>query len=181
MHVAWHKSPTQIENQNKTKLGAYNHRFGMNRAMSTSHTSSFLLHTPPAALRTGMYAPSRFMHHQTPTMHYESNSISKWRLSKKRPTTTTPAITTTQFLRADQQPPIDEDGQDDIDGFVSLRQPVSIQPVTVQPHYFTNEVDRTQRRISSHFIPLLQCYSCHVPLSNRIPAIKPGKRFSCTK
>lgn len=77
-------------------------------------------------------------------------AINKYRqLHNRQRVTTSPPIVSTTQLRGDQQPPNDDDNsnQDEIEAFVPLD--VKNQPVTVQPIYFTNERDNTQRRITA--------------------------------
>lgn len=128
-----------ISMQNK-HLGDYNHGVGSSRT-TTHHASSFLLHTPAAALHSSIIIPSGSYHRtQTP-----ASILSKQRLSKQRPTTAMQAVTTTP-LRGDQQPQIDDDNpQQEIQVFVPLV--VKNQPVTVIPIYFTNERDKPFKRI----------------------------------
>lgn len=125
---------------------AFDHRFGFRRTTSADQTSSFLLHTPYEALHSTILAPSRYVHHETRTP--ASILQQKRRLSKQHLTTNMPTVTSTP-LRGDQQPQIDDYentyGSDEI---VLLKN----QPATVAPYYFTNERDKTERRISS--IPL---------------------------
>lgn len=122
---------------------AFDHRFGFRRTTSADQTSSFLLHTPYEALHSTILAPSRYVHHETRTP--PSILQQKRRLSKQHLTTNMPTVTSTP-LRGDQQPQIDDYestyGSDEI---VLLKN----QPATVAPYYFTNERDKTERRIAS--------------------------------
>lgn len=135
-------------------LGAYDHRFGIGHTTSSQRTSSFLLHTPPEALRRTVFTPSRYstLHFQTQT---PASILMKKRLNKQR-TTTMQTITTTQ-LRGDQQPQIDEYNHEDFDEFIPLG--VRNQPITVHPIYSINDRDKTEPRIpiniDCHFLFLL--------------------------
>lgn len=120
---------------------AFDHRFGFRRTTSAEQTSSFLLHTPYEALHSTILVPSQYVHHETPPSILQQ----KRRLSKQHLTTYMPTVTSTP-LRGDQQPQIDDYestyGSDEI---VLLKN----QPATVAPYYFTNERDKTERRIAS--------------------------------
>lgn len=136
MHI---KNKFKCKTKRTAHLDAFNHRFGYDHTANTQQTSSFLLHTPYEALHSTILAPSRYIHHDTPT---PPSILMKRRLRKPHTTTTMRTVTSTP-LRGDQDPQIVDESSDEI---VLLG--VRNQPVTMAPYYFTNERDKTERRIA---------------------------------
>lgn len=122
-----------------TYLGVYNqHRFGSTRS---------------EVIQNSMFSTSQYSIHFPPTIQMPATVSFRRRHSRQRVTTSLPIISTTALYRGDQQPSNDEDdnddndNQDEIEAFVPLG--VKNQPVTVQPIYFTNERDNTQKHITT--------------------------------
>lgn len=113
----------------------HQHRFGSTRSET---------------MQSSMFSSSRYLINFPQTIQMPATSSFRRRHHRQRATTSLPIISTTQ-LRGDQ-PPNDDDhdnnSQDEIEAFVPLTNGVKNQPVTVQPIYFTNERDSTQRRIT---------------------------------
>lgn len=121
------------------------HRFGLSHN-TPQNTTSLQVNTHSA----GVFQSSKFSSNQY-SVHHRPNSIQspainafKRRRNRQRATTSLPIVITTP-MRGDQ-PPNDDDSSNE--EFVPLG--VKNQPVTVQPIYFTNEHDTTQRRITNN-------------------------------
>lgn len=121
----------------------------MMNLMNTPHnTSTLIVNTAsPDVLQSSMYSSNQYSVHHRLSIQSPAINLFKRRRNRQRVTTSPPIFTTT-LLRGDQQPPNDDDNnsQEEIERFVPLG--VKNQPVTVQPIYFTNEQDSTQRRIT---------------------------------
>lgn len=132
------KSIYQTDQVVKTYSSAnHQHRFGSTRS---------------GTLQSSMFSTSRYHDYFPQTIQMPATISFRRRHNRQRATTSLPIISTTQ-MRGDQ-PPNDDDhdnsnqDQDEIEAFVPLTSGVKNQPVTVQPIYFTNERDSTQRRIT---------------------------------
>lgn len=117
------------------------------------YTSAYHQHrsTRTEMMRRSMFSSNRYSINYPQTIQMPATISFRQRHEKQQSTTSLPIITTT-LLRGDQ-PPNDDDhdnnNQDEIEAFVPLTNGVKNQPVTVQPIYFTNERDSTQRRITN--------------------------------